>query len=321
MHSIVFLDRATLAPGVRVRRPAFEHLWTEFERSEPADLPERLAGATIVIDNKVALRRETLQQLSDLKLVAIAATGTDCVDKDWCREHGVVVSNVRGYASHTVPEHVFGLILALRRNLCAYRDEVRRGAWQAARQFCFFSHPIQDLHGSNLGIIGEGALGQGVAQLARAFGMNVMFAAHKGKTGLGPLYTPFDEVLETADVISLHCPLLPETRALLGMAEFRRMRRRPVLVNASRGGLVVEEDLERALDEGLLSGAAFDVALPEPPPADSTIMRLAARPDFILTPHIAWASTQAQQALADQLIDNIECFARGTPVNVVRGAF
>jgi glycerate dehydrogenase len=321
MHSIVFLDRATLAPGVRVRRPAFEHLWTEFGRSEPADLPERLAGATIVIDNKVALRRETLQQLSDLKLVAIAATGTDCVDKDWCHEHGIVVSNVRGYASHTVPEHVFSLILALRRNLCAYRDEVRRGAWQAARQFCFFSHPIQDLLGSNIGIIGEGALGQGVAQLARAFGMNVMFAAHKGKTGLGPLYTPFDEVLETADVISLHCPLLPETRALLGMAEFRRMRRRPVLVNASRGGLVVEEDLERALDEGLVAGAAFDVAIPEPPPPDSTIMRLAARPDFILTPHIAWASTQAQQALADQLIDNIECFARGTPVNVVRGAF
>ena len=171
MHSIVFLDRATLAPGVRVRRPAFEHRWTEFERSEPADLPERLAGATIVIDNKVALRREALRQLPELKLVAVAATGTDCVYKDWCREHGIVVSNVRGYASHTVPEHVFGLILALRRNLCAYRDEVRRGAWQAARQFCFFSHPIQDLHGSNLGIIGEGALGQGVAQLARAFGI------------------------------------------------------------------------------------------------------------------------------------------------------
>ena len=231
-----------------------------------------------------------------------------------------MVSNVRGYAGHTVPEHVFALILALRRNLCAYRDDVRRGAWQKARQFCFFSHPIHDLHGSTLGIIGEGALGQGVAQLAQAFGMNVMFAAHKGKTGLGPLYTPFDEVLETADVITLHCPLLPETRGLIGMPEFRRMRRRPVLVNTARGGLVVEEDLERALDEGW-SPARLRRRAPEPPPADSTIMRLAARPDFILTPHVAWASDEAQQALADQLIDNIECFARGTPVNVVRGAF
>jgi len=321
MHDIVFLDRATLAPGVRVRRPGFEHRWTEYDRTEPSDLPERLRGATIVIDNKVPLRRETLERLPDLKLVAVAATGTDCVDKDCCRERGITVSNVRNYAQHTVPEHVFALILALRRSLCAYRDDVRGGAWQAARQFCFFSHPIEDLHDSRLGVIGEGVLGQGVARLAQAFGMHVMFAAHKGKSGLGPLYTPFDEVLETADVITLHCPLLPETRGLIGMPEFRCMRRRPVLVNASRGGLVVEEDLERALDEGLLSGAAFDVALPEPPPADSTIMRLAARSDFILTPHIAWASAQAQQALADQLIDNIERFAQGAPVNVVRGAF
>jgi glycerate dehydrogenase len=321
MHDIVFLDRATLAQGVRLRRPGFEHRWTEYDRSEVADLPERLRGATIVIDNKVPLRRETLEALPDLALVAVAATGTDCIDKACCRERGIVVSNIRGYAGHTVPEHVFALILALRRSLCAYRDDVRRGAWQAAGQFCFFSHPIDDLHGSNLGIIGEGVLGQGVARLAQAFGMNVMFAAHKGKHGLGPLYTPFDEVLETADVLTLHCPLLPETRGLLGMPEFRRMRRRPVLVNASRGGLVVEEDLERALDEGLLGGAAFDVALPEPPPADSTIMRLAARPDFILTPHVAWASAQAQQALADQLITNIERFVQGAPANVVSGAF
>jgi glycerate dehydrogenase len=321
MHSIVFLDRGTLAARVRLRRPGFEHRWTEFDRTEVDELPERLWGATIVVDNKVPLRRETLERLPDLRMVAIAATGTDCVDKDFCRERGIVVSNVRGYALHTVPEHVFALILALRRNLCAYRDEVRRGAWQAARQFCFHTHPIGDLHGSNLGVIGEGALGQGVAALARAFGMNVMFAAHKGKTGLGPLYTPFDEVLESSDVITLHCPLLPDTRALLGMAEFRRMRRHPILVNASRGGLVVEEDLERALDEGLLAGAAFDVTAPEPPAPGSTIMRLAARSDFILTPHVAWASVQAQQALADQLIDNIESFAQGTPVNVVHGAF
>jgi glycerate dehydrogenase len=321
MHSIVFLDRATLAPSVRLRKPAFPHAWTEHERTHPADVAARLAGATIAVDNKVPLRRDVLERLPDLRMIAVAATGTDCIDKDCCRERGIVVSNVRGYAVHTVPEHVFALILALRRSLCAYRDAVRRGAWQAARQFCFFSHPIDDLHGANLGIVGEGALGQGVAQLGRAFGMNVMFAAHKGKSGLGPLYTPFEEVLETADAITLHCPLLPETSAMLAMPEFRRMRRRPVLVNAARGGLVVEEDLERALDEGLLAGAAFDVAMPEPPAADSTIMRLAARDDFILTPHVAWASAQAQQALADQVIDNIERFASGAPANVVQGAF
>lgn len=321
MHHIVFLDRATLAPGVSLRRPAFAHRWSEHERSEPSQVVERLAGATIVIDNKVPLRRDAIERLPELRLVAIAATGTDCVDKDCCRERGIVVCNVRGYAMTTVAEHVFTVVLALRRSLMAYRDDVRAGRWQAARQFCFHDHPIRDLHGASLGIIGEGALGQAVAALGRAFGMHVMFAAHKGSQGLGPLYTPFEQVLETADVITLHCPLVPQTKAMLGLPEFRRMKRRPILVNAARGGIVVEEDLERALDEGLLAGAAFDVATPEPPEAGSTIMRLAARPDFILTPHVAWASLEAQQALADQLIDNLERFAQGTPVNVVQGAF
>ena len=321
MHSIVFLDRSTLSPGVRLRRPAFEHRWTEYARTDPGEVAQRLAGATVAITNKVPLPRSTLERLPDLRLVAMAATGTDCVDTVFCRERGVTLSNIRGYAVHTVPEHTFALILALRRNLLRYRDEVRAGAWQDSGQFCFFSHPIGDLHGANLGIVGEGAIGQAVAALGRAFGMHVMFAAHKGVSGLGPLYTPFDQVLEESDVITLHCPLLPQTRGLLGMPEFRRMRRRPVLVNASRGGLVVEEDVERALDEGLLAGAAFDVTTPEPPPRDGAFMRLAARPDVIVTPHIAWASGEAQQALADQLIDNIEQFALGTPRNVVQGAF
>jgi glycerate dehydrogenase len=321
MHKIVFLDRATIAPQIVLRRPGFEHAWIEHERTSAGDVGRRLAGATIAINNKVPLRREALAQLPDLKLIAIAATGTDCVDKDCCRERGIVVSNIRGYAVHTVPEHVFALVLALRRNLVGYREDVKRGAWQAAGQFCYFNQPIRDLHGSRIGIIGEGALGQGVATLARAFGMTVMFAAHKGRTGLGPLYTPFEEVLEESDVITLHCPLLPETRGLIGAAEFQRMKRRPVLINAARGGLVVEEDLERALNLGQISGAAIDATLPEPPLADSVLMRLLERPDFILTPHVAWASTEAQQTLADQLIDNIENFARGTPSNVVLGSF
>jgi glycerate dehydrogenase len=321
MHHIVFLDRGTIAPHIRLRRPGFEHLWTQHDRTGVADLVQRLRRATIAIDNKVPLRRETLLALPDLKLVAMAATGTDCVDVDCCRERGIVVSNIRGYANHTVPEHVFALVLALRRGILGYREDVRRGAWQEAGQFCFWSHPIDDLHGSTIGIIGEGALGQRVGELARAFGMKVLFAAHKGKSGLGPLYTPFAEVLANADVISLHCPLLPETRNLIGIDEFRQMKRRPVLINAARGGLVVEADLAQALDEALIAGAAFDVASAEPPPPDSVLMQLAGRHNVIVTPHIAWASSQAQQALADQLIDNIERFADGRPANVVQGVF
>ena len=178
-------------------------------------------------------------------MIAVAATGYDVVDVAACEERGIAVANVRGYAVHTVPEHTFALILALRRSLIGYRQDVIAGEWQRAGQFCFFNHPIRDLHGSTLGIIGEGTIGQAVARLGQAFGMRTLFAAHKGVSGLGPLYTPFDEVLETSDVITLHAPLMPATRNVIAMAEFRKMKRRPLLINASRGGLVNEADLVR----------------------------------------------------------------------------
>jgi glycerate dehydrogenase len=321
MHKIVFLDRATIAPQVTLRRPAFPHSLLEHQQTAPDEVPERLAGATIVIVNKVQLPGEVLAKLPDLKLVAVAATGTDCVDKAWCQAHGVAVANIRGYALRTVPEHTLALMLALRRSIVPYREDTLAGEWQKSGQFCFFNHPIRDLGGARLGIVGEGVLGQRVAELAKAFGMVTMFAAHKGKTGLGPLYTPWEEVLETSDVITLHSPLTPETRNMIAMQEFRRMRRQPLLINTARGGLVDEADLEKALDEGLISGAGIDVTLPEPPPADGPLMRIARRRNVIVTPHVAWASVEAQQALADQLIDNIENFVAGRPTNLVLGAF
>jgi glycerate dehydrogenase len=243
------------------------------------------------------------------------------VDKQYCEAHGVAVTNIRGYAVNTVPEHTFALILALRRNIVAFREDVIAGKWQAAGQFCFFDHPIHDLAGSRLGIIGEGVLGQRVAELARAFGMVPLFAAHKGKSGLGPLYTPWHEVLETSDIITLHSPLTPETRGMIALPEFRAMQRRPLIVNTARGGLVDENDLVTALDEGLISGAGFDVTVGEPPSPDNPLMRAARRPNVILTPHVAWASDEAQQELADQLMENIENFVAGRPSNLVRGAF
>ncbi|MBV9289689.1 MAG: D-2-hydroxyacid dehydrogenase [Hyphomicrobiales bacterium] len=321
MRRIVFLDRATIAPQIKLRPPDFPHVLVEHERTLPEEAAERLAGASIAIVNKAPLDAATLARLPDLKLIAVAATGTDCVDTAYCQAHGIAVSNVRGYATNTAPEHTFALMLALRRNIVPYRADVLAGEWQKAGQFCFFRHPIHDLAGGRLGIIGEGDLGQRVAEIARAFGMRPVFAAHKGKRGLGPLYTPWLEVLETSDVITLHSPLLPETRGMIGLAEFRQMKMRPLIINTARGGLVVEEDLEIALDEGLISGAGFDVTLPEPPPLDSPLMRVAHRPNVIVTPHIAWASDEAQQTLADQLIDNIEHFVAGRPINLVTGSY
>ncbi|MFT4063699.1 D-2-hydroxyacid dehydrogenase [Paraburkholderia sp.] len=316
-RKIVFLDRATLAPQIRLRQPAFAHELVEYDRTMPDEVSARLAGAAIAIINKVSLTQAVLERLPELKLIAVAATGTDCVDKAACQRLGIAITNIRGYAVNTVPEHTFALMLALRRNLVAYRQDVLDGVWQRSGQFCFFDHPIRDLGGARLGIIGEGVLGQRVAELGKAFGMVPMFAAHKGRAGLGPLYTPWPEVLATSDVITIHSPLTPDTRNMLAMPEFRAMRRKPLIINTARGGLVDENALVAALDEGLVSGAGFDVCDGEPPRPDSPLMRVAQRPNVILTPHVAWASDEAQQTLADQLIDNIEQFVGGTPVNLV----
>lgn len=321
METIVFLDRSTIAPQVRLRKPSFAHNYTEYSWTDPQDVRERLREATIAITNKVLLAQADLAHLPKLKLIAVAATGTDCVDKQFCQEHGIIVVNIRGYAVDTVPEHTFALILALRRSIVGFRDDVIAGEWQKANSFCFFNHPIHDLRGARLGIIGEGVLGRRVAELARAFGMIPMFAAHKGKTGLGPLYTPWSEILETSDIITLHSPLTSETSGMIAAPEFRQMKRKPLIINTARGGLVIEDDLVAALDKGLISGIGFDVVVSEPPPLDNPLMRIAQRSNVILTPHVAWASDEAQQGLTDQLVDNMESFVVGNPVNVVLGAY
>jgi glycerate dehydrogenase len=314
---IVFLDRDTISPDTTLRAPTFAHEWVQHNRTRADEAAARMADADIVIVNKVKLPAEVLAQAPKLKLIAVAATGTDNIDLHACQQRGIVVSNVRNYAKHTVPEHTFALMFALRRSICAYRDAVKAGRWQEAAQFCFFDHPIRDLAGSTLGVIGDGVLGQAVATIGRALGMRVLFSAHKGRSGQGSLYTPFEEVLKQADILTLHCPLNAHTRHMIGAAEFAQMARKPLLINTGRGGLVDEAAVGPALQAGHISGAAFDVTSVEPPPADHPFMALLERPDFILTPHVAWASAEAIQALADQLIDNVEAFVRGTPMNVV----
>jgi len=314
---IVFLDRDTISPDTTLRAPTFAHEWVQHNRTSADQAAARMADADIVIVNKVKLLAEVLAQAPKLKLIAVAATGTDNIDLQACQQRGIVVSNVRNYAKHTVPEHTFALMFALRRSICAYRDAVKAGRWQDAAQFCFFDHPIRDLAGSTLGVIGDGVLGQAVAAIGRALGMRVLFSAHKGRSGQGSLYAPFEEVLKQADILTLHCPLNAHTRHMIGAAEFAQMARKPLLINTGRGGLVDEAAVGPALQAGHISGAAFDVTSVEPPPANHPFMALLDRPDFILTPHVAWASAEAIQALADQLIDNVEAFVRGTPVNVV----
>lgn len=310
----MFLDAASII--AEIRRPAFAHHWQAYPATSAEQTVERLKNATIAITNKVQLQREVLEQLPKLKMVAVSATGVNNVDIDCCKARGIVVSNIRNYSVHTVPEHVFMLILALRRNLLAFRAEVLNGAWQKSEQFCLFTEPVRDLHGSTLGLIGHGAIGKAVAQIAVAFGMQVLVAEHKGVSNIRAGYTAFDTVLQDSDVISLHLPLNAQNRHLIGAPEFDQMKPGALLINTARGGLVDETALLEALQTGRIGGAGFDVLEKEPPTAGHPLLDIAL-PNFILTSHIAWSGREAMQILADQLIANIEAYAAGTPQNRV----
>ncbi len=316
---IVFLDRDTIAPHINLKSPSFEHDWVVYERTRPDQVAERLIGATVAITNKAPIREDALQQLPDLRMISIAATGSDVIDLEACNKRGVIVSNVQGYAVNTVPEHTFALILALRRSLIGYVEDVRRGEWQKAAQFCFFNHPISDLNGARLGIFGGGAIGSAVARIAAAFGMEPVYTARKGTTPKNADYRSFEEVIETADVLTLHCPLTPDTRSMIGLDEFRRMKDSAIIVNTARGGLIDETALCTAIEDNMIAGAGVDVVSAEPPAGDHPYYALAGRPNFILTPHVGWASTEAMQAVADQVIDNIENFVKGSPSNRIAG--
>ena len=214
--NIVHLDSDSIGPNIALNRPACEHRWTSYAHSEEADIVSRLGGADIAIINEIGLDAETIGRLPALRMIAVSATGYDRIDVNACLERGIVVSNVRGYASNTVPEHTFALILSLRRGLKGYQSDVSEGKWQQSRQFCLFTQPVGDLHGSTLGLIGSGAIGGAVGRIAEAFGMRVIRAARKGTGDVPAGYTSFDQVIEQSDVISLHCPLTPETAGLIG---------------------------------------------------------------------------------------------------------
>ncbi|MDQ3586724.1 MAG: D-2-hydroxyacid dehydrogenase [Acidobacteriota bacterium] len=314
MERIVFLERDALKANVR--RPEFPHEWQDYAQTAQEQVVERLRGATIAIMNKLSLGEAELAQLPALKFIAVAATGYNMIDLESCERRGITVSNVRGYAVHAVPEHALMLMLALRRNLLAYRADVRGGAWQQATQFCLMNHPIRDLHGVTLGIIGYGALGQAVEKLTYAFGMKILISEYKGAAQARGGRTPFAEVLRASDVITLHAPLVPETRQLIGAAEFEQMKPSAILINAARGGIVDETALIEALTAGRIAGAGIDVLEHEPPRDGNPLLDLDL-PNLIVTPHNAWASDQAMQTLADQLVDNLEAFVRGEPINTV----
>ncbi len=312
----VFLDRDSLPLSFRPPRCASPYI--EHGETAPEEAVARLAGATIAIVNKVDLSAAELAQLPDLRMIAIAGTGFDCVDVEYCRAHGIAVANVRNYAMHAVSEHVFALLLALRRNLAGYAALVADGEWQRSGLFCRYGPPIHDLHGSVLGLVGSGSIGRATAELGAAFGMRVLISVSPSHPAEGDGRVTLQQLLAEADVLSLHCPLTPENRGLIGSAQLRAMKPGAILINTARGGLVDEVALVRALREGWIAGAGLDVLSVEPPVDGNPLLSLQL-PNLLITPHVGWASHEAMQGLADQLSAIVDAWADGVPRNLVAG--
>lgn len=306
---IVFLDSTAIPKHIPIPRPSFEHKWIEYEHTSAEQTIERARDADIVITSKVIFDRQTLAQLPKLKLIAITATGTNNVDLIAAKELGIEVKNVTGYSSVTVPEHVLGLIFSLKHSLAGWLRDQTSAKWGDSKQFCYFDYPITDVRGSTLGIFGKGCLGTEVGRLAQLLGMNVLYAEHKGATICRAGYTPFEEVLKQADIVTLHCPLTETTKNLINADTLSQMKKGAFLINTGRGPLVDEQALLNALQSGHLGGAALDVMIKEPPEKDNPLI-LAAKtmPNLIITPHIAWASDSAVTTLVQKVTQNMEDF-------------
>ncbi|HRY15977.1 MAG: 2-hydroxyacid dehydrogenase [Candidatus Competibacteraceae bacterium] len=314
----VFLDRDSLDSGDldfgNLNRVLPElHCYSATAADEVA---ERIADAEVVISNKVQLDAATLEQARRLKLICVAATGVNNIDLEAAARRGLTVCNCRGYGTASVVQHVFALLLSLMTRLPEYRQAVREGRWQQARQFCLLDYPIRELAGKTLGIVGYGELGQGVARVAEVFGMKVLVAQRPGAVEEQEGRIPLPILLPQVDVLSLHCPLTSETRGLIGAWELALMKRDAILINTARGGLVDETLLANALRQGALGGAGVDVLSLEPPVNGNPLLALDI-PNLIVTPHSAWGSRESRQRMVEQLAENIQGWLDGKSVRVV----
>jgi glycerate dehydrogenase len=308
-----FLDFDTLGPAdidtsaLKATLPGI----ALYPASKGPEVDARMAGCEILLVNKVPLDRGRLASVPGLRLVALAATGTDNVDLVAARERNIAVCNIRNYATPSVVQHVFGLVLALTLRLEEYRQLLRAGAWERSPHFCLLDYPGRELAGRTLGIVGYGQLGQAVGAVGRAFGMRVVAArGDRQPTGTTVDRLALSELLAAADVLSLHCPLTPATQHLINRETLRHMRPDALLINTARGGLVDSAALLDALRGGSLGGAGIDV-LPEEPPAPGNALLDARLPNLIVTPHIAWAARESRQRALDEVVANVRDYLSG----------
>jgi glycerate dehydrogenase len=314
---IVVLDGHTLNPGdLSWDGIAAQGDLKVYDRTVPEDVEKRAGDAEVVFTNKTPLNRETIRHLTKLKYIGVLATGYNVVNVEAAKKRGIVVTNVPGYGTASVAQHAFALLLELTQQVGHHSFTVRKGRWSRTPDFCYWLHPLIELDGLTMGVVGYGKIGQAVARIAQGFGMKVLVTDQKLPTTLpaGITAAKMDEVLSGSDVISLHCPLTPETERLINEASIARMKKGVLLLNTSRGGLVDEAALVAGLESGQIGGAGVDVISVEPPPPDHPLLH--AR-NCIVTPHMAWATRAARARLMAIVVDNLAAFVAGNPKNTV----
>jgi glycerate dehydrogenase len=287
------------------------------DRTPESLIVERCQGAEIIFTNKTPLREPILSQLPDLKYIGVLATGYNVVDVDYAKTRGIAVANVPGYGTASVVQMTFALLLELCQHVQSHSDSVRQGDWAASPDFCYWNYPLIELEGKTIGIIGFGSIGQKVADIASAFGMNIIgFSRTRSDQSHRKNFkwAELNELLKESDVVSVHCPLFPETQGIINKDSLRLMKRTAFFLNTSRGPLMVDQDLADALNEGIIAGAGIDVLSVEPPSADNPLFKAK---NCLITPHIAWATKEARSRLMGIAENNLSSFLNQKPINIV----
>jgi glycerate dehydrogenase len=313
---VVVLDGHTLNPGDISWEPLKELGRCDFyERSSAGEVVPRLKGAEVALTNKVVIGREHIAQLPDLKYIGVTATGFNIVDVQAARELGVCVTNVPAYGTNSVAQATFSLLLELTNHVGHHAATVREGRWSRSPDFCYWDYPLVELAGLTLGIVGYGRIGQQVGRIGEAFGMKILATQNRPQPVPESVrVVTLETLLKESDVVTLHCPLTPETKGLINRERLALMKPSAFLLNTSRGPLIVESDLADALHSGGLAGAALDVLATEPPPKEHPLFNA---PNCYITPHQAWATQAARQRLMDVSVDNLRAYLHGAPRNVV----
>jgi glycerate dehydrogenase len=315
---IVVLDGFTLNPG--------DLFWDGLKKMgdvivydrTPADkIVERAAGAEIIYTNKTPLNEDVLKQLPSLKFIGVLATGYNVVDTEAARNNGIIVTNIPGYSTNSVAQLTFAFLLELCHHVQRHSDSVRQGKWSQSVDFCYWDYPLLELVGKTMGIIGFGTIGSKVADIATGFGMNIIGnSRHETDQSHRKNFKWADvsRLLKESDVVSIHCPLSPDTKGLINKESLKLMKSSAFLLNTSRGPIVVDEDMVDALNKGTIAGAGIDVLSIEPPSANNPLFTAK---NCLITPHIAWATKEARTRLMDIAVSNLSAFVNGTPINVV----